>query len=701
MSKTVHSQVRTLPPLVGLWRGFACRIGLSLAALLVLMSLGACQPASAPLPPAASKAETLWTDFERIERAARARPAEQARELQQLYSRTLPGSAERLEALSLRGAMAARLRDRAMLDPILSELRNWPVLDGRPEAEVVATLTLARFQQDQGQLRDAKKTLLSLTDESIAQLTDRQRYRAAGLRSVVLADGGEFDAALLSGQEAMRLADQLGQSWRQALALSDMAWVYLRAEQGERARELANRALERARQDPDPETLNAALTILGNVYADHADTRITEKAYAEALEQARAAGGQGMLALGLGNFADYYLRRGDFAQALKLAEQALPLAQRQQLLSAEVLALHNMGIAKIGLKRLAEGTRDVRMAIKLDLDQGAIAYAAEGWAELGKYLESAGDWAGAIDAHHNYRRLIDQVLRDETRKSVLEAQESFEAERRAKDIELLARDNSLKAEQIRAQDLQLRLWAAVAGCVVVSAVLLGLAYQRIRRTNEALKHSNEHLKLQSESDPLTGLSNRRHFQKAVQRLTPAGGLTATVYLMDIDLFKRINDMHGHAAGDSVLVEVARRLRAALREDDLVVRWGGEEFLIVVPERDAEAARLLAQRLLDIVGQEPVLHGDKKVAVSASIGFASFPLGPHGLALTWERAIDLVDTAMYVAKAHGRNRAYGVQGVGSSNEAELLQLMPRLEAAWQEGRAEVVTLHGPKPLQEAA
>lgn len=701
MSKTVHSQVRTLPPLVGLWRGFACRLGQSLAALLVLMSLGACQPTSAPPPPAKSKAETLWTDFERIERSARARPAEQARELQQLYSRTLPGSAERLEVLSLRGAVASRLRDRAMLDPILSELRNWPVLDGRPEAEVVATLTLARFQQDQGQLRDAKKTLLSLTDESIARLTDRQRYRAAGLHSVVLADGGEFDAALLSGQEAMRLADQLGQSWRQALALSDMAWVYLRAEQGERARELANRALERARQDPDPETLNVALTILGNVYADHADTSITEKAYAEALEQARAAGGQGMLALGLGNFADYYLRRGDFAQALKLAEQALPLAQREQLLSAEVLALHNMGIAKIGLKRVAEGTRDVRMAIKLDLDQGAIAYAAEGWAELGKYLENAGDWAGAIDAHHNYRRLIDQVLRDETRKSVLEAQESFEAERRAKDIELLARDNSLKAEQIRAQDLQLRLWAAVAGCVVVSAVLLGLAYQRIRRTNEALKHSNEHLKLQSERDPLTGLSNRRHFQKAVQRLAPAGGLTATVYLLDIDLFKRINDMHGHAAGDSVLVEVARRLRAALREDDLVVRWGGEEFLIVVPERDAEAARLLAQRLLDIVGQEPVLHGDKRVAVSASIGFASFPLGPHGLALTWERAIDLVDTAMYVAKAHGRNRAYGVQGVGSSNEAELLQLIPRLEAAWQEGRAEVVTLHGPKPLQEAA
>lgn len=701
MRTAAHSQVQIPPPLAGPWRGPACRLLLSLAVITLLLGLAACQPDNARVSAEPVQAQGLWPELERIERSARARPAEQAQVLQRLYSGTAPGSAERLEVLSLRGGMAARLRDRTMLDPILIELRNWPLDAQRPGAEAVAGLVQAGFHLNQGQLRDAKKTLQSLNEDAVAKLPDRLRYRISALRSVVLADAGEFDAALQSGQEAMRLADRLGQGWRRAMALSDMAWVYHRAEQLERARELSKAALERARQDPDPETLNAALTIHGNVFADHADASISQKSYAEALEQARLAGGEGMQALSLGNIADYYLRRGDYVQALKLAEQALPLAQRQQMLSAEVLALHNMGIAKIGLKRVAEGTRDVRMAIKIDLDQGAIAYAADGWAELGKYLEKAGDWAGAIEAHHSYRRLIDEVLRDETRKSVLEAQESFDAERRAKDIELLARDNSLKAEQIRAHDLQLRLWAAVAGCVVVSAVLLGLAYQRIRRTNEALKHSNETLKQQSERDPLTGLSNRRHFQKAVQRLTPAGGLAATVYLLDIDLFKRINDQHGHAAGDSVLIEVARRLRAALREDDLVVRWGGEEFLIVVPEREADAARLLAQRLLDIVGSEPVVHGDTRVAVSASIGFASFPLGPHELVLSWERAIDLVDTAMYVAKAHGRNRAYGVQGVESKTEAELLQLMPRLEAAWQEGRAELVTLYGPASQLEAA
>lgn len=703
MSKAADCQVPRRLPVNGRGLGHAGRFfGLGLWLLLGLtLNLVGCGQSSAPVPLAAAQAGSLWQDFERIERASRARPAEQALALQQLQGRTTPGSAERLEALSLRGTMAARLRDRAMLDPILAELRNWPVAAGQPAAEVVAGLVLARYQQDQGQLREAKKTLQALDGGAVERLSERLRFRVEAVRSAILADGGEFDAALLAGQESLRLAERLGPTWRQALALTDMAWTYFRAQQVDRARELSTRALERARQDPDPETLNVVLTTYGNVYSDAPDASITQKAYAEALEQARAAGGDGMLALGLGNFADYHLRRGEFQQALKLAEQALPLARRGQQLSAEVLALHNMGIAKIGLKRLAEGTRDVHMAIKLDQDQGAIAYAADAWAELGTYLEKAGDWEGAINAHHNYRRLIDEVLRDETRKSVLEAQESFDAERRAKDIELLARDNSLKAEQIRARDLQLRLWAAVAGCVVVSAVLLGFAYQRIRRTNQALEHSNQTLKQQSERDPLTGLSNRRHFQIAIQRLAEAGGLDASVYLLDIDLFKRINDQHGHAAGDSVLIEVARRLRAALREDDLVVRWGGEEFLVVVPEREVDGTRALAQRLLDIVGGDPVGHGDVSVPISASIGFASFPLAPHGLALSWERAIDLVDTVMYLAKAHGRNRAYGVQQVQAHSEAELQALMPRIEAAWREGEVELVVLHGPDPLREAA
>lgn len=671
-------------------------------ALLMVLGLAAALMGQRAATGSAVVEDTIWHELEGIERSTYARPLAQLEALQALQARTAPGSPERLEVLSLRGVMVARMRDRSLSDALLAELRAWPVAQSRDAAEVVATMVTARYELEQGDVSSAKKALLVLTPQRLQKLPDRIHQRAETTRARVLAEAGDLDAALLASQSALRLADVLNAHWRRALALTEMAMTHFRAQQTERARQTAQRALDEARRDPDPETLYMTLTVYGIVHAEHPDIRITQQAYVEALKQAEDAGALSMQALGLGNFADYHLRRGEFAQALRLAEQALPLARRTQHVNAEVLALHNMGIAKIGLKRLAEGTRDVRQAIKLDQDQGSLSNAAEGWAELGRYLESAGDWDGAIDAFHQYRRLIDSVLRDETRKAVLEAQESFDAERRAKEIELLERDNSLKSEQIRARDLQLRLWSAVAGCIVVSSVLLVLAYRRMRRSNVALARVNEDLKLQSERDPLTGLANRRYFHATIERMeAEAGQLSATVYLIDIDLFKRINDQHGHAAGDSVLIEVAARLRTALREHDLVVRWGGEEFLIVVPERDPVDAQALAQRLLDIIGTEPVRHGDAHIAITASIGFASFPVPSQALTLSWERAIDLVDTVMYMAKAHGRNRAYGVQRADVADELGLQALMPRMEAAWRSGQVGLVSLHGPQSAQEAA
>ena len=135
-----------------------------------------------------------------------------------------------------------------------------------------------------------------------------------------------------------------------------------------------------------------------------------------------------------------------------------------------------------------------------------------------EYLERAGDLSGAVFAYREHRRVSERVLRDETRKLLLEAQERQAAEQRAREIELLNRDNALKAEQVHQRNLALMLWVALGGCVLVSLVLLWQAFRRARRTNEQLAHSNASLKRQSESDPLTGLANRRHFQAAIHTL---------------------------------------------------------------------------------------------------------------------------------------------------------------------------------------
>ena len=111
-----------------------------------------------------------------------------------------------------------------------------------------------------------------------------------------------------------------------------------------------------------------------------------------------------------------------------------------------------------------------------------------------------------------------------------------------------------------------------------------------------------------------------------------------------------------------------------------------------------ALRLLAQRLLDRIGATPASHGPLAIPVTASIGFASFPMAPNGSALDWERAIDLVDTVMYLAKAHGRNKAYGIASMSAQGREALLALQGRLEAAWQAGQVQLLALQG--PVQEA-
>jgi len=665
---------------------------------LLLPALGLLSACPAPTDSATGKAEprdaALWQEMEQIERMGLARPTSHEPALKALEARVAPNSLERIELLGLRGLLAAYSHDRTVVDQVSQTLSDWPIAATRLDARLTEAYVQGQYYRNRGDIREARKVLAPVFEEpDFERAPALERLRCHTLMAYVLATVGEVDAAIVHALNALRLADESSRSWRRAMALNDLASYYHRADQIERAKQTHAEAMQEAQRDPDPLLQTQLLIMRAIVYTGDPDPSIQLRAQTESVEQAKGAGAMSLLAQATANLADYYLRSGNFAQALALGQEALPLARAARSLNAEIVARHNIGLAKIAMNRVAEGRADVRAAITLDEQQGTIAYAADGWQELGQYLERAGDFSGAIEAHHEYRRLIEQVLRDDTRKTVLEAQERYDAEQRAKEIELLNRDNSLKAEQIRARDLQLQLQLALSGCVVLFAVLLGLAYQRIRKTNQALASSNEKLKIQSERDPLTGLANRRHFQAAIKELAKEGRLSGTVFLIDIDHFKRINDVQGHAAGDSVLVEVAKRLSSALREDDLVVRWGGEEFLIVVKAREPAYAQALAQRLLDLIAQPAIAHGQQMISVTASIGFASFPIEPHGLNLNWERAIDLVDTVMYMAKAHGRNKAYGIERIEAADEEQLALLTNRMEAAWHEGQVKLVALQG--------
>jgi two-component system, cell cycle response regulator len=169
------------------------------------------------------------------------------------------------------------------------------------------------------------------------------------------------------------------------------------------------------------------------------------------------------------------------------------------------------------------------------------------------------------------------------------------------------------------------------------------------------------------TDPLTGLYNRRYALPHLARMADhaaQNGRRFAVMLADLDHFKSINDRFGHAAGDAVLVEVARRLRANLRAVDLIARIGGEEFLLALPDTDRAEARVAARRLCRIIAQDPFdLPGHATpVAVTVSIGVAMGQRLPQlqqavddPLHDTVQRLINQADRALYGAKACGRNQ----------------------------------------------
>lgn len=161
-------------------------------------------------------------------------------------------------------------------------------------------------------------------------------------------------------------------------------------------------------------------------------------------------------------------------------------------------------------------------------------------------------------------------------------------------------------------------------------------------------------------DPLTGLHNRRYGLAQMQAIAQRAALTGSVYAVlvaDIDRFKSVNDRFGHAAGDAVLVEVARRLRDSLRAGDLLARIGGEEFLIALPAIALAEARGIAERLCSAIAAEPFEIGhDKRLAITISIGLAISEGGAAPAQMeTITDIVDRADRALLHSKAAGRNQ----------------------------------------------
>ena len=193
----------------------------------------------------------------------------------------------------------------------------------------------------------------------------------------------------------------------------------------------------------------------------------------------------------------------------------------------------------------------------------------------------------------------------------------------------------------------------LAGGTFVTARLQNLR-ARLRQQKAELESALGQIRHLAANDELTGLLNRRAMNELLDhecRRSDRNGTPLSVALLDIDHFKKINDSYGHPAGDTALRRFAETIRPTLRATDRLARWGGEEFLLLLPDTDShQTAELCQKRIVDQIAALRITHEESSFGLTVSVGASQHRVGePH--ALTLERA----DRALYAAKEAGRNR----------------------------------------------
>lgn len=253
------------------------------------------------------------------------------------------------------------------------------------------------------------------------------------------------------------------------------------------------------------------------------------------------------------------------------------------------------------------------------------------------------------------------------------------------------------------------------------------AYRQVAATQEQLLEKNLELERAykaleevSLTDQLTGLRNRRFFLQNVdadvamslrgyeagnhRELTECDLQTPNdlvFFMVDLDHFKEVNDRYGHAAGDSILVQMQERLREVFRESDYVIRWGGEEFLVLARATHRDEAAGVAERMRRAVAERDfTLPDGGRLAKTCSIGFACFPFLPaQPRLLSWPQVVELADQGLYIAKRSGRNGWAALYSTETTRaDGVFPRLMQQLGEAVAEGEVRLVTnLAGPLAL----
>jgi len=472
---------------------------------------------------------------------------------------------------------------------------------------------------------------------------------------------GNFDEALQLYLQAVPVLDDLVQSGQDA----DRAYLargHLYAMLGNLFRELKNmdsatdyyqQALEVYRQTDYRLGVAGIANNLGNIYQETGDPDRALDLFHQARQTATELDNPYLLTMAISNMGSAYLAMDKFSEAIHLFNESNDICRRINRRQGVMHNLEHLGNAYSRLARYADAVTSYRDALALAEDLGDVRRQSDIHHSLAESYERMKVFDESLQHFKRHAELESRMLNEESLDKINQLQIRFETARQQKQIETLKKDRELQG-----QSRQAFYWA-----LALSLAIILLLYNRYRlwvRSNKEIEQKNRELteayaKVEqiSRTDALTGLPNRREIMSRIEHEMDRferNSRTFAIMMADIDNFKQFNDEHGHECGDFVLVHLAGHFRSGLRPQDCVGRWGGDEFMFLLPETDRARAGEVAERIRRQLNQTAFPFGEDALYVRITIGVSDFQAG-----MSAEECLKRADTALACGKRAGKNR----------------------------------------------
>lgn len=515
-----------------------------------------------------------------------------------------------------------------------------------------------------GKIQSAYELSVRTQRFAASLISNHTKVKVLATKALMESDEHQVPAALRTVDEALRLAEAAHDDALLFMAIKTQASLALAANDTGLALSAVDRLLALGRSSPYPERLVRAYAVEYQSASAAGLTSRASETMASRIRLMRDLHLDEALGRTLIDYSDLQLKSNRYADAVRISGQALNLESVQTDGALATRAHFNHAIATLRLGSASAAKAEVERLFE----------SSPGRSQLLPYLPQ---YVAALTQMGE----VDESVRVGALQHQVEAEEALHAakqeEKTQEQITALARENHLKAVETSNERVQRKLWLVAASASAAGAMGILFLYRRLRRNNQRLKESNLQLYASSNRDALTGLFNRRYVEAYVLTLpsgdagsksSAAGG--GLVLLMDLDRFKELNDTYGHAVGDEVLKSTAERLTMLFRDDDIVVRWGGEEFLAFLPRAHANEAAGIAERVLATVSASPLVVDSVAIPVTISVGICKLRLTLKDRALSWKEVVHLADQALYLAKQDGKNMAYGICEASSVTADEM-------------------------------